>query len=344
VRAVPFAVHRIEGQRFHHDRIADRPAGEVDPQVDAFGGRDEHFAASHGSREQAAIGAEQHEREQCAVVAAKCEAERARVGGIDDAQPVAAAGDVEPRPRRAVDEHLVAEIAADQVVGGWRIGPACVAAPVRQREHEVRLSALGAQGRVQRTILTVVDEQHPEQAAMRLSGGQAVRMRVIPVHAGAVGDVERVLILRARRGDAIAVAVIGAVDAQAMPMHDRRRVERVVERDAHRRAALGDEHRVAPFTIAVGDTVGKRHRSADRRGGAHAQRPADRVVAHVAVARGECQRPLERRTVGAEVGRRRCRAVGAGQGTRGGQRGDRRQHAAAWRRIDGHRGGGCRKR
>jgi hypothetical protein len=69
-------VHRIEGERFERDRVADRQRGKVDMHVDALGGRDEGLAAFDGARDEAAVGAEECERNAGSVRGRKREAGR----------------------------------------------------------------------------------------------------------------------------------------------------------------------------------------------------------------------------------------------------------------------------
>src|SRR6188472_4221317 len=99
----------------------------------------------------------------------------------------------------------------------------------------------------QRAIETVVD----------LPRARAVRMRVIPVEPAAIANVECVIVALARRGEREAAAIVVRVDGKAMPVGDRRCVERVVQRYAQALATSHDERGIDEFTTTAAQRVRK---------------------------------------------------------------------------------------
>ena len=163
---------------------------------------------------------------------------------------------------RAVDEQIVAQEAVGKVRGCR--GVARAGAPVLQHQRNLRRARGHVECCPQRALVVVLDDEEAIQAAIRLRRSAAVRMRVIPVQPGAVADLEIVVVTVTGRDQDRAVAVIARVDAETMPVRDRRLGEGVVKRDADALAALQNQRRIRVLAPAMARGVGKR--SGDPRG------------------------------------------------------------------------------
>ena len=208
-------MHRVEGAAFEQHIPADRHAGEVDQDVDALGRR-ERTPRCTAVRLSSSPPSVPSSRKGIArtVVAPKGEAVSAGIGGVEDAETVATRRDIEVRSRREVHEHLVAVPAEEQVVAGRRVPGGGSA---RRSCSTSGISVSPGRARAPRAahFVVVLDGDESEQAATRLRGRRAVRMRVVPVHPGAVADGECVVEGLAGFDQRLAVAVIGRVHRRA---------------------------------------------------------------------------------------------------------------------------------
>ena len=79
---------------------------------------------------------------------------------------------------------------------------------------------------------------------------------MVPVEPGAIANGECVVERVAGGDERLAVAVVGGIDGEAVPMQDGRLGERVAQLDSKHRPALRDERRV--HVIAASDASGER--------------------------------------------------------------------------------------
>ena len=125
-------------------------------------------------------------------------------------------------------------------------------AAVLNDQREIVLVA----GQVQGALFLVADDQQTRQPAVHLGARQAMRMRVEPVGAGAVGDLELVDNLPARRHRETRVAVHGLGHQHAVPVHHTGLGQLVDEMDAHAHAAAHPDDGAQVAVGQCGDRTG----------------------------------------------------------------------------------------
>ena len=84
----------------------------------------------------------------------------------------------------------------------------------------------------QRAFVVVLDFDQAEHPTIGLARGQSVRMRMIPVHRSTIAYVEGVRVPSSRRDRRRGGAVVACIHGQAVPVHDRRLLQRVFEIDS----------------------------------------------------------------------------------------------------------------
>ena len=120
-----------------------------------------------GAGEQAAVVADQRERERRARRGAECELQRPGIGCVEDTEPVKTRRDIEIRTMRAVDEEVVAEKAVHQVLG--RGGVVDAGAPVLQHQRNLGAAWRQVERGAQCAFVVVLDQDDAIQAAIGLS-------------------------------------------------------------------------------------------------------------------------------------------------------------------------------
>ena len=247
-----FHVHRIEAARVEQHRFTDGKIGEVEQQVEALGGGEEGLAAGLRRRQQAAVVADERERQGRARRGAPAKAVGAGVGRVENAEPIQPRGHVQIRAGGTVDVNRVAEVAVHLVHGrGGVIG----AASILQEQRNLAFARHKVQGCAQFGFVVVADLECAEQAAIRLAGRQSVGMRVIPVQSASVTHLEIVGIASSGRGQGHAGAVVTGVDRQPMPVHDRCFIKAVVELDAHALSRPQHERRIDELAAVIAREV-----------------------------------------------------------------------------------------
>ena len=191
-----------------------------------------------------------------------CEFGDAGIGAVEEPDAVGAAVDGEGEVGQTADEDAVAEpavhgfhhgahpasahaaAAAGALRGVVRWGCACVDELVVGADSAVLDDPeefLGAGGEGEFFLFFVGDDDEPGEAVVDLLGGAHVRVRVVPVGAGAVDDGEgadELLILA--DGEAwVAVGFFG--DVETVPVDDGRFAEVIAEADADELAAAEAE-------------------------------------------------------------------------------------------------------
>ena len=147
---------------------------EIDEKVDALGGRDEELAAPSARCSSSppsvpisenGIGSPRSSRSAKAI--------DARVRRVEDAEAIARRGDVEVRPRREIDERLVAVPSVHQVARRRRVAVGRAAAPIVEHERNLGLARARARApaRSASSSSSSIDEKS-EQAAVRLARGR----------------------------------------------------------------------------------------------------------------------------------------------------------------------------
>ena len=243
-------MHRVECQRFQSHGVADRGVAQIDQHVDPLRRRDEGPLAADRRRKQPAVIADHRERELVAFRRAEGNRERPRVRRVENSESIQAGGDVQIRAMRAVDKEVVAEEAVRKVRGRGSVG--ATSAAVLQDQRDLGTAGRKVECSAQRTLVVVLHEDDAVQAAIGLRGSEAVRMRVVPVHATAVAHFEVIRIALAGRREDRTIAVVARVHREAMPVRDRRLGECIDETDPHALAALHHQCRVrvASSTVA----------------------------------------------------------------------------------------------
>ena len=202
------------------------------------------------------------------------QAEIAGVAAVEHAESIAARGHVEVRSRREIHQHLVAVPAEQQVLGGRRVAVRRIGAAVVEHQRNLRFPGHERKCGAQLHFVIVLDGDEPEEPAVGLRGRPAVRVRVIPVETGAVAHGECVIEVAVGADQRLAVAVVGGVHGEAVPMRHRRLVEAILEPYRHVRAGTrrpgwdrhSRAHRRAPRRRAL-------RRDRRRRRGATTGRP-----------------------------------------------------------------------
>ena len=156
-------VHRVERAAVEQHEAADRQSGEIDQQIDAFGRGDEDLRHRDGSLEQAAVGADEQERQRTAAIAGESQPENARVRTVEHAQTIAAGGDVAKRARREIDQRFVAVPSMQQVGRGGLYGSAAPRAAIGQEQRDLRFAGHECQRTPQREFVVVLDHEQPQQ-------------------------------------------------------------------------------------------------------------------------------------------------------------------------------------
>src|SRR4051812_49050350 len=93
-------------------------------------------------------------------------------------------------------------------------------------------------------------------------------MRVVPVEAGAVVDRERIIVRGLGSDERFAVAIVGGVHREAMPVRDGGLVEIVGKAEAHHVAAANGKQRIDYFVCPRSPDKGEawtRYSARDRR-------------------------------------------------------------------------------
>ena len=265
-------MHGIEGAALEQRVAARRDAGEIDQHVDALGRGEEQLGAGDGRLQQAAVGADQEERQRVCVVAAEGHPEVARVGGVEHPEAVATGGDVEVRPGGEIDLRLVAQPPEHHVIGGRRVERGGVGAAVVEDQRYFRHARGQLEGSAQCGLFVVLHGEHAEEPAARLAGGRAVRMRVVPVEPGTIAHGVGVVEAAVRRDQRLAVAVVGGVHRETVPVRDCGRVDAVLECDPHARAGAGHQRGIEVIAPAEACRVRECAVAATRRR-AQQQRP-----------------------------------------------------------------------
>ncbi len=233
---------------------------QIDKQIDPLCRGEVRLLAFDRCRKQTAVVADQRERERRACRGTKRQRQRTRIGRVEYPEAIDARRQVEIGTVRAVDEEFIAQPAVHQVLRRGRIVRA--GTPILQHQRNLGDSRCEVERRAQRAFVVILDQDEAEQAAIGLRCGQAVRMRVIPVHSAAVANREIVFIARTRGDQDRTVAVVARIDREPVPVDDRRLREQVDERDAGPFAVLQDQRRirVAPSAVARGKTLRSRRK------------------------------------------------------------------------------------
>ncbi len=234
-------VTRVELEAHRRDRA---PAGEIDGDVHPLPGVEERPLDLPGRIQQAAVGAEQTERNQTVAIA-KREQQPARVAGVQDLEPHPARRHDPLRVELAVDERTVAEPAVQAVLGGRRIGSHAAAADADVRDGEREpVAGREAERRIDRVVVLVRHDQQSGETTVDLLGGEAVRMGMKPVQAGPVLHLEAHALARARRDRIEARPVLRFRERQSVEMDGSGLRERVLDRGVEDLAAARDEDRL----------------------------------------------------------------------------------------------------
>ena len=114
--------------------------------------------------------------------------------------------------------------------------------------------------RCERDLFVVFDDEKPGEPEIGLLAREVVRMRVIPVGAGAIGDGELVVVSLAGTDRVVRVAVVVGVVLEAVPVHDAGLVERVPVAHAQVRALVDAQQRIDERAAVVLERVAEHRR------------------------------------------------------------------------------------
>ena len=215
-------VHRIERAAFQYHEVTLGDIREIDQQIHALGGREQYLLATNASFEQSAIGADQDERKRSGIDAAEREPIRSRVRCVEQSQPVTACRDIVIRTQAAVDVGQAPVPAQQFVFRGGRVAIAVASAAILQHQRELGVSGREIERLPHDALVVVGDLDEPEEAAIDLARRRAMRVRVVPIQAGAVAHRERVVVAFAGRDQRFPIAIVARVHREPVPVHDRR--------------------------------------------------------------------------------------------------------------------------
>jgi hypothetical protein len=221
-------MHRVEAQRAQRHRPALLRFAQVEQEVEPLPRRDVGLLDALRGREQAAVRSGEITAERAPVLK-KGQPVAARIRPVEDSESVDAARSLDERLLGQVDQQAIADEALERLVGGRLIAqPALgVEAAVLQHQWNLGFAQREIQRAAQRPLLIVFDEQQAGQAVVGLLRDEPVRMRVVPVHRGAVVQLERVLVGLAGACHDEPVAIVARVVAQPVPVDDGRFIELV---------------------------------------------------------------------------------------------------------------------
>ena len=177
-----------------------------------------------------------------------------RIRAVQNAKPVQAIGNIQLRLRREVYHDSVAELTHHRLlhrIAGIGQLPSAVELLVLNQERQLGYSLLKLQRLAQRLLILVFDHENTRQAMISLLGGEIMRMRVVPVHAPAIGHPECVVIVRSGGNCCARMTVHHRWQMQAVPMDDRRLVQIVLQAGVKLAAALHANSRVLKNPVTV---------------------------------------------------------------------------------------------
>ena len=194
----------VERGQLHHARLV-----EGDDQFDTLGRRQQNLVDGDRRFQKSAVGANHRHRG-----IAEGQSQEARIGGIEQAEaPLGAEPDGERGALLAVDQDVVADASVHQV-DHRALGHRAIFAKAQIGEEKHGVAIGGRHG-----IGFRLDQEDAGEAAIHLLGRLAVRMRVIPIGAGAVGrQVECIDALGARCDRVHRIAVLVGRHRHAMPV------------------------------------------------------------------------------------------------------------------------------
>src|SRR2546430_6531512 len=168
----------------HRDKSA--PAAQIDSDIDALAGVQEHALELAGRREKAAVRAEQVEGNQGFTVA-ESKQQAARAARIQELEPHPAGANDPACIELAVDERAVAEPAVQAVLDARCVGAYRAADDPSLRDGECEpISWCKGERRIERVVILVGHYQQAGESGVDLLGGEAVGMGMEPVQPGAV--------------------------------------------------------------------------------------------------------------------------------------------------------------
>ena len=254
----------------------------IEQHIEPLPRRQKRLGHSFRPLYQAAIGADDGELQRCFAVDEGKPVD-ARIGPVQQPQPVGARGDALDGIGREVGQHDVAQPPHHGFVHvrlveqpSLRIEPL-----VLDDQGQVGDAELQIEGLVEHALILVVHQQEARQAVISLLGRQLMRMGVVPVCPAAVEHLEVVLIAPARPDGAGGVAVHGGRCMQPVPVDDGRFGQAVVQAGRQARAAFDSQDRVLEDLASLFGLIQQERRGTAvekrkaRRAGANFQWPGD---------------------------------------------------------------------
>ena len=81
-------MHRIEGERFQNDGVADRRVAQIEQHVEPLGRGEKRFVRAQRCGQQAAVVADHNKRDSSAGRGAEREPQRARIARVQDSKAI----------------------------------------------------------------------------------------------------------------------------------------------------------------------------------------------------------------------------------------------------------------